>query len=99
WNLPAMTFRDANADPMTDYFDFRRAAFREPPKLEAAPSLDPGLKKCAKHGLEPPLPPGTPTPPGVIAGEPSRSGIEALRVPKALRGPRGGAAPAASSAG
>ena len=24
WNLPAMTFRDANADPMTDYFDFTR---------------------------------------------------------------------------
>ena len=22
WNLPAMTFRDANAAPMTDYFDF-----------------------------------------------------------------------------
>ena len=22
WNLPAMTFRDANADPMIDYFDF-----------------------------------------------------------------------------
>ena len=26
WNLPAMTFRDANAQPMTDYFDFSKPA-------------------------------------------------------------------------
>ncbi len=31
WNLPAMTFRDANAHPMTDYFDFRRPAFARAP--------------------------------------------------------------------
>ena len=30
WNLPAMTFRDANAHPMTDYFDFRAPAFACP---------------------------------------------------------------------
>ena len=34
-----MTYRDANAHPMTDYFDFRRPAFLEPPKLAAAPNL------------------------------------------------------------
>jgi phospholipase C len=56
WNLPAMTFRDANADPMTDYFDFSKPAFREPPKLTPAPSLDRGLEKCTKHGYNPPLP-------------------------------------------
>jgi len=28
WNLPAMTFRDATAAPMTDYFNFRPPALR-----------------------------------------------------------------------
>ena len=59
WNLPAMTFRDANADPMTDYFDFRAPAFAKPPRLAAAPPLAPGLVKCHAQGLNPPLPPGT----------------------------------------
>ena len=39
WNLPAMTFRDANAHPMTDYFDFRHPAFAQPPRLHAMPGL------------------------------------------------------------
>ena len=56
WNLPAMTFRDANAQPMTDYFDFSKAAFAKPPALAAAPSLGPGLVKCHAAGLNPPLP-------------------------------------------
>ncbi len=56
WNLPAMTFRDANAAPMTDYFNFRHAAFRTPPKLHAAPPLGPGLQACKAAGLTPPLP-------------------------------------------
>jgi phospholipase C len=56
WNLPAMTFRDANADAMTDYFDFSRAAFAKPPPLAAAPSLAPGLARCHTAGLNPPLP-------------------------------------------
>jgi phospholipase C len=56
WNLPAMTFRDANADPMTDYFDFSHPAFAKPPPLAAAPSLGPGLAKCHAAGLNPPLP-------------------------------------------
>jgi phospholipase C len=56
WNLPAMTFRDANANPMTDYFDFKHApAFAKPPRLPAAPSLAPGLVKCHAAGLNPPL--------------------------------------------
>jgi phospholipase C len=61
WNLPAMTFRDANANPMTDYFDFRHAAFATPPALSPAPALAPGLVKCHGAGLSPPLP-GKPTP-------------------------------------
>jgi phospholipase C len=56
WNLPAMTFRDANAHPMTDYFDFTEPAFAEPPKLAAAPALAHGLAQCHAAGLNPPLP-------------------------------------------
>ena len=56
WNLPAMTLRDANAAPMTDYFDFKHAAFATPPKLTAAPPLGPGVKACHAAGYEPPLP-------------------------------------------
>jgi phospholipase C len=55
WNLPAMTFRDANAAPMTDYFDFSRAAFATPPPLARAPALGPGLALCQAAGLSPPL--------------------------------------------
>jgi phospholipase C len=54
WNLPALTFRDANAHPMTDYFDFARPAFAEPPKLAAAPPIKPGLELCKAAGLKPP---------------------------------------------
>jgi phospholipase C len=53
WNLPAMTFRDANAAPMTDYFDFSRPAFLTPPRLAAAPALGPGLARCHAAGLNP----------------------------------------------
>ena len=56
WNLPAMTFRDANAQPMTDYFDFTAPAFAEPPRLAAAPGLAHGLAQCHAAGLTPPLP-------------------------------------------
>jgi len=57
WNLPAMTFRDANAHPMTDYFDFTAPVppFAEPPKLAAAPGLARGLAECHAAGLNPPL--------------------------------------------
>jgi phospholipase C len=59
WNLPAMTFRDANAHPMTDYFNFHHAAFARPPSLAAAPPLGPGLVQCHAQGLNPPLPQGS----------------------------------------
>jgi len=55
FNLPAMTFRDANAHPMTDYFDFSAPSFPEPPKLAAAPGLARGLGECHAAGLSPPL--------------------------------------------
>jgi phospholipase C len=56
WNLPAMTFRDANAQAMTDYFDFTAPTFHTPPKLAAAPGLARGLAQCRAAGLNPPLP-------------------------------------------
>jgi phospholipase C len=56
WNLPAMTYRDANADPMTDYFDFSRPTFATPPPLANPPSLAPGVSSCHAHGYNPPLP-------------------------------------------
>ena len=35
WNLPACTFRDANADELLDFFDFSHQAFATPPVLAA----------------------------------------------------------------
>jgi len=47
--LPAMTRRDANADPMFDLFDFDRPAFLEPPSLPPA-ILDPAkLADCDRR--------------------------------------------------
>jgi phospholipase C len=54
WNLPALTFRDANAQPMTDYFDFRRPTFAVPPAIAAGPPLGPGMAKCTAQGYTPP---------------------------------------------
>ena len=43
WNLPAMTYRDANAQPMTDYFDFTGPAFASPRRgSPPRPGLSPG---------------------------------------------------------
>lgn len=35
WNLPAMTYRDANAGAMLEFFDFKARPFGHPPKLAA----------------------------------------------------------------
>jgi phospholipase C len=43
FDLPALTARDANANPMLRMFKFSRPAFLTPPSLPAAPSgSDPG---------------------------------------------------------
>jgi phospholipase C len=73
WNLGALTFRDANADPMLDYFDFRSPAFLRPPPLAGAPPIEPGLRRCLDAGMHPPLPPGTPLPSGGAASAPASS--------------------------
>jgi len=61
WNLPAMTYRDANAANLLDLLDLRRPAFRTPPRL-AAPLLDtdPAALACDTSG------PGVIPPPGSI---------------------------------
>ena len=57
WNFGAMTFRDANATNMTDYFNFHKAHFADPPVLAQPLDPAPGLQLCAEHGQHPPLPP------------------------------------------
>lgn len=58
WNLPACTYRDANATTMMDFLDTSRMAFREPPRLaghgssrQALSTCDPTVPKLAiRHG-------------------------------------------------
>jgi phospholipase C len=61
WNLPAMTFRDANANNMLDMVDLKRPAFIKPPRL-AAPLYDTDANAvlCSILG------PGTIPPPGSV---------------------------------
>jgi len=56
WNLPAMTYRDANAGTLLDMVDLHHAAFLHPPKL-AKPLMDTG--------------PGTIPPPGSVSPPPA----------------------------
>jgi phospholipase C len=61
WNLPAMTYRDANARNLLDLLDLRRPAFlRAPPLL----GTDPAALACSTTG------PGTIPPPGSISPPP-----------------------------
>jgi phospholipase C len=47
FGLPALTDRDARADPMLEFFDFSRATFARPPSLPSAP-IDPAqAAQCA----------------------------------------------------
>jgi phospholipase C len=64
WNLPALTYRDANANNMLDMLDLRRPAFLTPPAL-AQPLLDtdPGALACNTSGPGTIPPPGSVTPP------------------------------------
>jgi phospholipase C len=65
WNLPAMTYRDANAGNMLDMLDLTAPAFLHPPKL-ARPLLDvdPHSLACSTTG------PGTIPPPGSVSPKP-----------------------------
>jgi phospholipase C len=67
WNLPAMTYRDANAHNMLDMLDLKAPAFLHPPKL-ARPLLDtdPSAGACNTTG------PGTIPPHGSVSPRPKK---------------------------
>ena len=63
WNLPALTYRDANAAPMLDMLDLRRPSFAKPPELAQPLAVtDPSALSCSVAG------PGTIPPPGSVTG-------------------------------
>ncbi len=66
WNLPAMTYRDANASPMLDMLDLSRPAFLTPPELSQPLLNSDPLKtlECEVMG------PGTIPPAGSISPAP-----------------------------
>jgi phospholipase C len=59
WNLPALTYRDANAAAMLDMLDLRCPSFATPPRLAVT---DPSSLSCSVTG------PGTIPPPGSVTG-------------------------------
>ncbi|HEY3954033.1 MAG TPA: alkaline phosphatase family protein [Streptosporangiaceae bacterium] len=61
WNLPAMTYRDANAANMLDMLDLSSPAFAKPPKLaDPLYTTSPDAVICSVTG------PGTIPPPGSV---------------------------------
>jgi len=54
WNLPALTYRDANAATLSDFLDTSSPALLDPPSLAAAPTPDFSPGKCNTD--EPSLP-------------------------------------------
>jgi phospholipase C len=63
WNLPAMTFRDANANPMLDMIDLRYPAFLRPPALaQPLVATAPQALACNTSGPGIIPPPGSVTP-------------------------------------
>jgi len=86
WNLPAMTYRDANAENMLDFFDFsgRRGPLAEPPTL-AAPlnpfigSPPPGSSdKTLFHPIATAVPGPGPAP-GAQLSEPPKNAAALIR--------------------
>jgi phospholipase C len=64
WNLPAMTYRDANAGNLLDMVDLRFPAFLHPPRLaEPLQDSDPSSLACSVTGPGTIPPPGSVTPP------------------------------------
>jgi phospholipase C len=65
WNLPALTYRDANANDLADFLDLKALRQRNPtfPRLPrlAAPGDTPAALACSTSG------PGTVPPPGTIS--------------------------------
>jgi hypothetical protein len=47
WNLPALTYRDANAATLVDFLDLRQPSFAEPPALAAPSDLVASQLNCS----------------------------------------------------
>jgi phospholipase C len=56
WNLPALTYRDANAATLMDFLDTSVMSFSEPPDLVAPANPTPLLLKGYQGQPEPPPP-------------------------------------------
>jgi phospholipase C len=56
WNLPALTFRDANAASLIDFLDTSKMTFAEPPDLAKPANAIPGLIKGYQGLPNPPAP-------------------------------------------
>jgi phospholipase C len=52
FDLPALSARDANADPMLELFDFEHPPFMTPPRLPAAPIGPRQLEECIEGASE-----------------------------------------------
>jgi phospholipase C len=48
FDLPALTARDANAEPLTDLFDFTNPSFVTPPTIASAPLDEAGYDYCVQ---------------------------------------------------
>ncbi len=59
WNLPALTYRDANAATLADFLDPSAMSFREPPTLAKPANPLPGLLQGYKGQPVPPAPSAT----------------------------------------
>jgi len=64
WNLPAMTYRDANANDMLDCLDLTSPAFAQPPTLPAAGAVG----TCTPGNPGGPIPPPAAVVPASTAG-------------------------------
>ncbi len=59
WNLPALTYRDANATNLMDFLDTSVMTFAEPPELAAPANPLPGLEQGYQGQPVPPSPAST----------------------------------------
>ena len=59
WNLPALTFRDANAANLMDFLDTSVMSFAEPPELAKPANPLPGLLEGYSGQPSPPSPAAT----------------------------------------
>ena len=65
WNLPALTYRDANAATLNDFLDLNEPTFPEPPTLAAPSNVVVAQAECSTAPVEFTV---HPVPPGPVAG-------------------------------